>query len=375
MDVTVVGAGILGSLTAFRLAKMGHVVTLIDSSDDLSTGASGNSFAWLNAFTKTPDHYHNLNFRSMQYWSLLGSELGFDNIGLRFGGKLQWENDKGKADLLNQRIKKLQSLGYRARNISLEEIESMEPGINLGNPLTAVISEIEGTVEPNLVVRECINRIRDLGGNIILGDAVTDFRTHGSSSGRRITHVDTSAQSIKTDLLVVTAGYGTTALADKLGVSIPQSDSPGFLVKTNPMPRILSTLSIIYAPANQGGKGGSVHFKQLTDGTGVLGEEYSESLELDNSEAHAYELVERAMAYLPKLEYVDSVRTSMVYRPMPIDGLPVIGFTKQISNVYFALTHSGVTLAPLLSEYASIEITTDSSVEMLTNYRPDRFNT
>ena len=143
-------------------------------------------------------------------------------------------------------------------------------------------------------------------------------------------------------------------------------------VKTNPMPRILENLSIIYAPATQVGKGG-VHFKQLIDGTGVIGEEYSESLDSDNSEAHAYNLVERAMSHLPKLEYVDSVKTSMVYRPMPIDGLPVIGFTKEISNAYFVITHSGVTLAPLISEYAAIEITTGSSVDAFEAYRPDRF--
>ena len=372
MDITVIGAGILGSLTAFRLAKAGNEVTLIDSSEDLSTGATGNSFAWLNAFTKTPDHYHGLNFMSMQYWSLVGKEFGFDNIGLNFGGKLQWEIDTIKADQLNHRIKKLQSLGYRARNIDPKEIESIEPGINIGNPITAVISEIEGSVEPNLVVRECISRIRDLGGRIILGEPVCDFRTYGSGDGRRVTHIDTLKQSIKTDLLIVAAGYGATSLAGKLGVNIPQSDSPGFLVKTNPMPRILENLSIIYAPATQVGKGG-VHFKQLIDGTGVIGEEYSESLDSDNSEAHAYNLVERAMSHLPKLEYVDSVKTSMVYRPMPIDGLPVIGFTKEISNAYFVITHSGVTLAPLISEYAAIEITTGSSVDAFEAYRPDRF--
>ena len=63
----------------------------------------------------------------------------------------------------------------------------------------------------------------------------------------------------------------------------------------------------------------------------------------------------------------------MVYRPMPIDGLPVIGFTKEISNAYFVITHSGVTLAPLISEYAAIEITTGSSVDAFEAYRPDRF--
>ena len=42
-------------------------------------------------------------------------------------------------------------------------------------------------------------------------------------------------------------------------------------------------------------------------------------------------------------------------------------------NVYIALTHSGVTLAPLIGELAAIEIVDGVRVESLSPYRPERF--
>ena len=68
---------------------------------------------------------------------------------------------------------------------------------------------------------------------------------------------------------------------------------------------------------------------------------------------------------------------------MPLDGYPVLGFPAQGSpasgsgeaapNVYIALTHSGVTLAPLIGEVAAIEIVDGVRVEGLAPYRPERF--
>ena len=62
------------------------------------------------------------------------------------------------------------------------------------------------------------------------------------------------------------------------------------------------------------------------------------------------------------------------YRPMPRDGFPVLGFPKGTPNVYIALTHSGVTLAPLIGELAAMEIVDGVTVKMLSPYRPDRFS-
>ena len=58
---------------------------------------------------------------------------------------------------------------------------------------------------------------------------------------------------------------------------------------------------------------------------------------------------------------------------MPLDGYPVLGFADKAHNVYVALTHSGVTLAPLIGELAAIEILDGACLEVLRDYRPGRF--
>ena len=58
---------------------------------------------------------------------------------------------------------------------------------------------------------------------------------------------------------------------------------------------------------------------------------------------------------------------------MPLDGYPVLGLSQAVPNVYLAVTHSGVTLAPLVGEYAAIEILDGVSVDLLAPYRVERF--
>ena len=69
---------------------------------------------------------------------------------------------------------------------------------------------------------------------------------------------------------------------------------------------------------------------------------------------------------------VKQVRTGM--RPMPEDGLPVIGFTEAVPNLYMTVMHSGVTLAALTGEFAATEILDSASIDILAPYRLDRFS-
>ncbi len=59
---------------------------------------------------------------------------------------------------------------------------------------------------------------------------------------------------------------------------------------------------------------------------------------------------------------------------MPLDGYPVLGFAQAAPNIYIALTHSGVTLAPLVGELAAIETVDGAAVSTVADYRPERFH-
>jgi len=58
---------------------------------------------------------------------------------------------------------------------------------------------------------------------------------------------------------------------------------------------------------------------------------------------------------------------------MPLDELPILGFTQAVPNLYIALMHSGVTLAPLVGEMSMIEIVDGIQVALLDCYRLERF--
>ena len=58
--------------------------------------------------------------------------------------------------------------------------------------------------------------------------------------------------------------------------------------------------------------------------------------------------------------------------PMPLDGFPILGYTKTVPNLYIALMHSGVTLAPLVGEMATLEILDGTRVDWFNPYRLER---
>ena len=58
---------------------------------------------------------------------------------------------------------------------------------------------------------------------------------------------------------------------------------------------------------------------------------------------------------------------------MPADGLPIVGAVPGATDLYVTVTHSGVTLAPILGEYVRREVLGGQRVDALSPYRPGRF--
>ena len=93
-------------------------------------------------------------------WPRFADALGED-VGLRWGGKIAWENDPQAAKALTARVAQLQSWGYPSRLISREELQELEPSLHIGAVAAADYNENEGQVEPQLVVDACVRRLRE----------------------------------------------------------------------------------------------------------------------------------------------------------------------------------------------------------------------
>jgi glycine/D-amino acid oxidase-like deaminating enzyme len=60
-------------------------------------------------------------------------------------------------------------------------------------------------------------------------------------------------------------------------------------------------------------------------------------------------------------------------RPMPQDERPIVGPVPGMAGLYVAVTHSGVTLAPLVGQLVAQEVTTGQPSPLLAEYRLERF--
>ncbi len=369
--IVVAGAGIVGASIAFHLARRGARITVLDAASP-GAGASSHSFAWINSFGKEPAAYHDLNRRSMDVWDRFARRLP-RNVGLRWGGDLRWAGNSRDAEEIAQRVTQLQARGYPSRIVDESEMRRLEPGLAPGSVSLGALGDIDGQVDPPLVVSACLEDAVARGATIHPNTPVTGLRLAPSgASTPHVASVQTPNGDVPCDALVLAAGVQTTRLAAMAGVTVPQEESPGVTVRTDPQPRVLQTVAVIHTPALAGNDFG-IHLRQGNDGIVMIGEGSQESLRRDDSQQHADRLLNSAVHFLPALATATAVPVPLGFRPMPADGFPVLGFTQRVPNLYLALMHSGVTLAPLVGELAAIELLDGARVEMLQPYRPERF--
>ena len=361
-----VGAGIVGSAIARSLAKRGAAVTVVDKGRP-GGGATSHSFAWINATAKHPVSYHNFNRRSLGMWDRFARDLDVD-VGLRWGGQMEWASTEEGAAELRSRAKQLHAWGYPCQILDGAQMANLEPSLTPRQVTAAIYSELDGMVEPTLASEALVRAAATYGAVVKLETEVIDLSmTSGSGS------VFAGADKIDADVVVLAGGVDNTLLGEMAGITIPQQESPGVVIRTNPIVnRLLTNVSVVYAPPLEAGRP-EIHLRQCLDGSAMIGEGSQESLAKDDTQGHADELLSRAAEYLPGLKGASAVPVPVGYRPMPLDGFPVIGFSPQASKVYLALTHSGVTLAPLISQLATMEIMDGAQVELLNDYRPGRF--
>ena len=367
--VVIVGAGIIGATLAYHLSQRDGIdVTLLER-DIPGSGASGHSFAWANAFGKDPREYHTLNRRSLDTWYRLAHQLDTD-IGIHYGGEMRWENDPQRATQLRERVRQIQTWGYPCRLITGDEMSFLEPHLHPGTVLAASLSEADIHIETDTFINVCLRRAREAEAIVYAQTSVTGFVVRDSN----IAAVKTTNDEFPCDVVVLASGVQMTELASLVQVDIPQQRSPGVVIKTTPCAEVLHNVVVIHAPSKDE-KHQHLHLRQLSDGSLRIGQGTQEGINRDDSQQHADALLARAKTYLPAIADAKAIPTPVGYRPMPLDGFPVLGFTESVPNLYITLMHSGVTLAPLVGEMATLEIVDDVRVDWFAPYRPERFST
>lgn len=371
LRVVVAGAGIVGASIAYHLAQAGAAVTVIDQLGP-ATHASRGTFAWINAtWAKQPRHYHGLNQQGVADWSRLQAAL---NLPVRWGGSLEWFESPERQQRLAEQIAEQVAWGEPARMVQADEFASLEPSIDFRGYRRAAYSPNDGALDPVVATRKLLDAAERLGAVVRYPVTLQSART----SQGRLTGVETSAGSVPADRLVLATGAAPDLPQQLTGFALPQRSTPGVIAFTAPMPRLLNR--VVSAPG--------VHLHQRDDGRFVLGEQEgapdnaAHKLRLRGrpndfpspalAQEHGSRILRVAQRWLPKLRDALIEDAVIGWRPLPLDGHPVLGSVPGAPDVYLAVMHSGVSLAPIVGQLVAHELVASETLDQLSRYRPTR---
>ncbi|MEO9684994.1 MAG: FAD-dependent oxidoreductase [Tateyamaria sp.] len=344
MKIVIVGGGIIGAALAQTLQSSGAQVTVFEG----APGATHASFGWVNAsFYLNNDHFA-LRAAGIAAWRRLGAHV--DWIGC-----LCWE-EQGAA--LEAQRDQLSSLGYASEEVSPAQFALLEPHVA---PQHALRFKQEGIAEPVQTTERLMRGIKRVSGVQVLGL---------SARAGVITGIDTAQGHVSADRVIVAAGIGSTALLNSVGVSLPMLKRPGLMMRTAPVPPILR--HVLVAPGQELRQDAHGHIWAPT----VANHQSDETTKVTTRPDL---LADAALARIQTL-FPDHPltwdRVTLTQRPVPQDGLPVIGACGP-AGLHVAVMHSGVTLAAIAAESLAPQVLdqplSNAQAALVTPFGPDRF--
>ena len=182
-------------------------------------------------------------------WGRFGENIGV-GTGLKWGCNVTYCSDMASGEKLKLECETMQTWGYAIRSITKDELSSFEPNLEIGEFTYGVYMQNEGHVVGRLAAKACVVSVVQNGTGTYLEqkvDSITQVKDK--------VIVEFNQNKMEFDYVVIAAGIDSTNLWRNLGVNLPHKRSPGVVVRTIPVPKIMDKLSTIYLPqAEEGGK-------------------------------------------------------------------------------------------------------------------------
>ncbi len=340
--IVVIGAGIVGASLAYHLASKGAKVTVVEAGG-IASGVTGTSFAWINTSCAGPDPIAALRGGAIVAWRRLETQV--PGLTLRWHGALSYGTQDGR-------------VSSSSKLINHSRIAQLEPQLRQP-PQQAVYEPEQGALDAVAATHALLAAAKALGATVRTHTPVLGFTVRDA----RVTGVETATGLIEADTVVLAAGTGTATLAAQLGVNLPIHASPAIFLRYQAPPGLVRGIISSHA----------MEVRQAEDGTMLAAEDYVD----DAPDKQPAAIAQRtASAIREELEGADAIAPAFAcigLRPMPIDGVPVIGYLPQVSGVYVCAMHPGVVLAAIVGQLASGEIVDDEPASTLAACRPARF--
>ncbi|MFJ5308386.1 NAD(P)/FAD-dependent oxidoreductase [Streptomyces sp. NPDC088350] len=385
--VAVVGVGVLGASVGWNLARRGAEVVLIDAGRP-GEGVTNWSFSWANASNKTVRRsYFDLNVAGMAAHRELAGIIGPDPWW-HPSGHLRWTDDPAAEAKLLETAEQLASWDYRVEVYTGAEVRRrLEPALTMPDEAPVVFYPHEAWVHGRHLVGRLVGLAVASGAQLRSGTAVFGIDTGADGSVRSVALSDGSRLDV--DIVVNAAGPSASHIAGLVARDLPMRREPGVVTRIDcaqlPVHRAMHAPHIEMRP--DGDAAMVLHSREIDalidadapiDAGAFIGA--GPSIGADALIGTGEELArlarllhESAGRVVPELGDSRIAETRVANRPIPADGFPSVGAVPSVPGYYEAVSHSGITLGPVIGRLLASEILGGERDEMLADFRPERF--
>ena len=229
VDVAVIGAGVIGTATAWFLAKRGAKVALIEKGR-IAGEQSSRNWGWVRQQGRDRDELP-IMMESNRIWRGLAEETGERDLTFTGAGCAYLAEDEREL----ARFEKWRDLAGEhqldTRMLSADEARAAVPGVE-GRWVGGMLTPSDGRAEPFVAVPALARAAHRLGASIVESCAV---RTVETAAGR-VHGVHTERGPVRADRVVLAGGAWSTCFAGNAGLDLPQLVVRSTVARTRPAP-------------------------------------------------------------------------------------------------------------------------------------------
>ncbi|WP_428934000.1 NAD(P)/FAD-dependent oxidoreductase [Streptomyces sp. ACT015] len=373
-DVVVVGAGMTGAACALYAARSGLDVLVVDRGP-VAGGTTGAGEGNLLVSDKEPGPELELALLSLRLWAELAAER---DLGPAFEyepkGGVVVASTPAALTALDAFAAGQRAAGVEAVAVPRERLRELEPRLS-PDVAGGVLYPQDAQVMPTLAAAHVL---RASGVRLATGRTVT-----GVLRGRdgAVRGVVTDRGEIHAPAVVNAAGTWGGAVASLAGVRLPVLPRRGFVLVTEPLPRLVHHK--VYAAdyvADVASDSAALQTSPVVEGTAagpILIGASRERVGFDRSFSlpAVRALASGATRLFPFLDRVRALRTYLGFRPYLPDHLPAVGPDARVPGLFHACGHegAGIGLATGTGLLVARALAGRTPELDLTPFRPDRF--
>lgn len=358
-DVTVIGAGAIGTSVAYHLAEKGYKVAIIDHGD-IANGSSSHCDAVALICDKKPGIDTKMGAASIEHYAELAERFDYDFEFDRKGCLYVCETET-EFEAASNYVAQQQRDGYEMSMVDSKTLCEMEPYL-AKDLLGGIWTPGDAAMSPYKVCFAFIEEAKKYGLEVF---TYCNIKAIKLGPKNEVEKIITDQGEIVTKRIINCAGVWAPVIGEMVGLNIPIQPRKGMNLVSEKTKKIVNHKILEFGYMMS--KFDDINFKRNVS---PLVEEYNVAFNIEythadnillggyrgfrgfdnRSEIEAIKAIaERGLRFFPCLKDVNCIRSYAGVRPFVEDHLPIVSDVDDIPGYYIAAGHEGdgICLSPI----------------------------